>query len=104
MASKVNRWTVPVVDFSSTSNRYNRNLLTFAFWSAPLFSLRGCSKAAPNSYSGSEPAGPLPGPAGCKHVGLRLRKSCVPHVGSSNRRDHAPPHPTLSPNLEERGG
>ena len=64
--------------------------MTLAFWSAPLFSIRGCSEAAPNSYSGSKPAGPLPGPAGCRPFGLRLRKSCVPHVGSSKRRDHAP--------------
>jgi len=63
--------------------------LTLAFWSASLFSLRGCSsKAAPNSSSGSKSAGLSPQPTDCKHFGLRLRKSCVPHVGSSKRRAH----------------
>ena len=64
--------------------------MTFAIWSAPLFSLRGCSReAAPNSSAGSKSACPSPGQADCKHFGLRLRKSCVPHVGSSKRRAHA---------------
>src|SRR5262249_29084521 len=46
-------------------------------------------EAVPNSYTGSKPTGPSPGPAGCRPVGLRLRKSCVPHVGPSKRRAHA---------------
>jgi hypothetical protein len=49
MASKVNRWTVSVEDFLLLSRRYLRNLLTRAFWPAPLFSPtglqpRGCTK------------------------------------------------------------
>ena len=91
MASKVNRWTIAVEDFFLLSRRYLRNLLTCAFWSAPLFSLRGCSRgAAPNRSSGSKSAGLSPGPAAGRPVGLRLRKSGVPHVGSSKRRDRAP--------------
>ncbi len=44
MASEVNRRSLSVEDFFLPTDCYNRNLLTRAFVSAPLFSFLGCSR------------------------------------------------------------
>jgi hypothetical protein len=69
------------------SGRFQRNRLTCAFgprrsFPAPV----AATRLHQTAMQGRSRTDPTPGPADCKLLGLRLRKSCVPRVGQSKRR------------------